>query len=58
VGGWSHAVFHIVIAFVPPLLLRTATALPASQAQLYRAAMCAATTAAAGVPSTGHSSGW
>ena len=43
VGGWSHAVFHIVIAFVPPLLLRTATALPVSQAQLYRAAMCAAT---------------
>ena len=45
VGGWSHAVFHIVIAFVPPLLLRTATALPASQTQLYRAAWCAATTA-------------
>jgi hypothetical protein len=44
VGGWSHAVFHIVIAFVPPLLLRTATALPSSQEHLIRAAMCTAIT--------------
>jgi hypothetical protein len=42
VGGWSHAVFHMVIAFVPPLLMRTATQLPASAPQLQLAALCAA----------------
>jgi hypothetical protein len=42
VGGWSHAVFHIVIAWVPPLLMRTATQLPASAPQLQLAALCAA----------------
>jgi hypothetical protein len=45
VGGWSHAVFHIIIAFVPPLLMRTATQLPASAPQLHMAAFCAAATA-------------
>jgi len=41
IGGWSHSVFHIVMAFVPPLLMTAAVELPASQEQLKVAAQCA-----------------
>jgi hypothetical protein len=41
IGGWSHSVFHIVMAFVPPLLMTAAMELPSSQAQLEVAAQCA-----------------
>lgn len=39
-GGWSHSMFHIVIGFVPPLLMVAACSLPASQAQMKVAAQC------------------
>lgn len=41
IGGWSHAAFHLVLFFVPPLLMNAALDLPASQAQLKVAAQCA-----------------
>ncbi|KAG7353926.1 hypothetical protein IV203_003282 [Nitzschia inconspicua] len=41
IGGWSHSVFHIVMAFVPPLLMTAAVELPASHKQLEVAAQCA-----------------
>jgi hypothetical protein len=41
IGGWSHSVFHIVMAFVPPLLMTAAMELPSSHAQLEVAAQCA-----------------
>ena len=41
-GGWSHSAFHVVLAFVPPLLMTSAIDLPASQNQLRLAAQCAA----------------
>jgi hypothetical protein len=41
IGGWSHSVFHIVMAFVPPLLMTAALELPASHGQLQVAAQCA-----------------
>mmetsp|Transcript_58306 Transcript_58306/g.142558 ORF Transcript_58306/g.142558 Transcript_58306/m.142558 type:complete len:582 (-) Transcript_58306:329-2074(-) len=41
IGGWSHSVFHIVMAFVPPLLMEAGLELPASQPQLKVAAQCA-----------------
>jgi hypothetical protein len=41
IGGWSHSAFHIVMAFVPPLLMTAAVELPASQSQLKVAAQCA-----------------
>ena len=40
VGGWSHALFHLVIALMPPMLLRAACELPASQEQIQRAMQC------------------
>lgn len=40
VGGWSHAIFHFVVALVPPLLMQTAMQLPASQSQIQLAAQC------------------
>jgi len=40
VGGWSHTVFHLVIALAPPLLLQTAAGLEASAPQLRLAAYC------------------
>jgi hypothetical protein len=40
IGGWSHSVFHLVIALVPPLLMVAAAELPASQEQLRVAAQC------------------
>jgi hypothetical protein len=42
IGGWSHAAFHLVLCFVPPLLIDAALDLPASQGQLSIAAQCAA----------------
>ncbi len=44
IGGWSHAAFHLTIAFAPPLLMLAALDLPASQEALTRAAQCAAAT--------------
>jgi hypothetical protein len=41
IGGWSHLAFHVVMAFVPPLLMAAAIDLPASQDQLKIAAQCA-----------------
>lgn len=41
IGGWSHSVFHIVMAFVPPLLMEAAMELPSSHHQLEIAAQCA-----------------
>lgn len=40
IGGWSHAAFHLVIAFLPPLLLQAAMTAPSSQAQLQLALEC------------------
>ena len=40
IGGWSHTVFHLVIALAPRLMLRAAATLPASAAQLELAAQC------------------
>jgi hypothetical protein len=42
IGGWSHAAFHLVLFFLPPLLIDAALDLPASQGQLRIAAQCAA----------------
>ena len=44
IGGWSHTAFHLVLAFLPPLLMMAATELPASQEQLRLAATCAVLT--------------
>ena len=41
VGGWSHTIFHLVIALVPPMILAEAMNLPASQDQIRLAAQCA-----------------
>lgn len=41
IGGWSHSAFHIVLAFVPPMLMTAALELPASQNQLRVAVQCA-----------------
>jgi len=41
IGGWSHSAFHVVMAFVPPIIFAFALKLPASQTQLYIAAQCA-----------------
>ena len=40
-GGWSHTVFHLIIALKPQLMLRVAATLPAAAAQLELAAYCA-----------------
>jgi hypothetical protein len=41
VGGWSHSVFHMVVAFLPPLIMHAASTLPSSEDQLKVAAQCA-----------------
>mmetsp|Transcript_772 Transcript_772/g.1767 ORF Transcript_772/g.1767 Transcript_772/m.1767 type:complete len:398 (-) Transcript_772:242-1435(-) len=41
IGGWSHAVFHIAITFVPPVMFWSALNLPSSRGQLEVAAHCA-----------------
>jgi hypothetical protein len=38
--GWSHAVFHLVICFVPPMLMQAALALPSSQPYVQTAIHC------------------
>jgi len=40
-GGYSHGMFHIVIALAPPLVLAASTKLPAVEHQLRFAAACA-----------------
>jgi hypothetical protein len=42
VGGWSHAVFHVLLIGVPPLLFQTATLVAVAEPQLQHAATCAA----------------
>ena len=41
IGGWSHAIFHIVLDFIPPIMFATALKLSSSQSQLEVAAHCA-----------------
>lgn len=41
IKGWSHSAFHIVVAFVPPLLMKAASGLAASEAHINVAARCA-----------------
>jgi len=41
VGGWSHSVFHIIIAFLPPLIMQAASTLPSSREYMEVAAKCA-----------------
>lgn len=41
IGGWSHSAFHIVIALAPPLLMKVACHLIASEEQIKIAARCA-----------------
>jgi len=41
IGGWSHSAFHIVMTFVPPIMMATALNLSSSQSQLEVAAQCA-----------------
>jgi len=41
-GGWSHSAFHIVLVFVPPILLASACRLPVSISQINNAQLCAA----------------
>lgn len=40
IGGWSHCVFHFVIALLPPLLMSAACELPIAQDQMKLAAQC------------------
>lgn len=40
--GWSHSAFHLVISFLPPLLLQVAVELPVSKEQITLAVQCAA----------------
>lgn len=41
IGGWSHAVFHIVLDLIPPIMFASALKLSSSQSQLEVAAHCA-----------------
>jgi hypothetical protein len=41
IGGWSHSVFHLVMAIIPPIIFAAALDLSASQSQLEVAAHCA-----------------
>lgn len=41
VGGWSHSLFHLVMALIPPMEVMIAFGLPVSQPQLQLAAKCA-----------------
>lgn len=40
IGGWSHTVFHLVMAFTPPLLFKAALSLESSHPALEQAAFC------------------
>lgn len=42
IGGWSHSMFHLAIAFLPYIIMNSATKLEASQEQIEFAAQCAA----------------
>lgn len=42
IGGWSHSMFHLAIAFLPYVIMNSATKLEASQEQIEFAARCAA----------------
>jgi hypothetical protein len=39
-GGWSHAIFHIVVTAILPLLFQAATLTASSQAAIHLAAQC------------------
>lgn len=41
IGGWSHSVFHIVLTFIPPIIIASALDISSSQTQLEVAAHCA-----------------
>ena len=41
IGGWSHSMFHVVIAFLPHVIMVSACKLHCSQQQLAFAAQCA-----------------
>ena len=40
IGGWSHAVFHLALVALMPLLMEVAVRVPASQEPLQEAAHC------------------
>lgn len=41
IGGWSHAMFHVVVAFLPHVIMVSSCKLPISQQQIELAAQCA-----------------
>eukprot|EP00804_Cyclotella_cryptica_P004914 CCRYP_004973-RA/>CCRYP_004973-RA protein AED:0.00 eAED:0.00 QI:181/1/1/1/0/0/2/2224/386 len=41
IGGWSHAMFHVLIAFLPHIIMVSACKLQISQQQIESAAQCA-----------------
>jgi hypothetical protein len=42
IGGWSHSMFHVVLAFLPHLIMVSACKLHISQPQIELAAQCGA----------------
>jgi len=42
IGGWSHGVFHLILSFLPHLIMKAAVLLEPSQHQIILAAKCAA----------------
>lgn len=40
IGGWSHSAFHLLIGFVPVIIMQVAQELPVAQPQLQFAAQC------------------
>jgi uncharacterized membrane protein YjjP (DUF1212 family) len=45
IGGWSHSLFHLFLAFLPYLLFTESLQLHSSRAQINLAARCASGTA-------------
>ena len=41
IGGYSHAMFHVVIAFLPNVIMKSACKLEVSREQIELAARCA-----------------
>lgn len=41
IGGWSHAAFHLILCFLPPVLMHTALHLPAAEVAFEVATKCA-----------------
>ena len=39
-GGWSHALFHIVVALIPPVMMQSASNLKLSQSVIKMTANC------------------